>query len=537
VKHKLIGSRNRSKPLPVFPSDLYKDFRGLLVELLDKETHFKYSYLKSVFESKLIDFASPITSDMRKSRAIAKWLATEANNQTTNMRLMHADSEDIISSHDDKILTYGMIRDHARKFIALTIGHTVNFDLFTGAFSGGASTSIKRGVGTVARKFQTGTNITSKAIVPYMQMARMSTLLPHHLVEVKGNVLFTVEKNSDIDRVACKEPELNMFCQKAVGDFFRNRLRRKGIDLNDQKVNQDLARQGSIDGTLATLDLSSASDSVTTQIVTELLPIDWSLLLMDLRSPVTLVEGIPHQNEMISSMGNGFTFELESLIFWALIRATTYSLGVVGTIGVYGDDLIVPSGAVSHLIDVLKFFGFTLNPDKSFWTGSFRESCGKHWYSGMDVTPFYVKAVPRTVPQWCNLLNSLRRWAHSNSGICDPDYYDLWSLFAELIPRSIRGSSDLNRNDALVDPTIRNLAVCRALSETDTKTERRYQFGAFVHWLSTNDRRPPGSTTPSTKISLFTVEGELRLRRKGPWSDTLDIPSFPQEVGCIYVRP
>lgn len=257
MKHKLTGPRVRPKALPLFPPALYQDFRQLLIEQLDKESSFKYSYLKRTFESKIVDFGEAASPDLRRSRAIEKWLLAEENNRTTNMRLMFAEDGDIISFHNDIMLHYGQIRNHARRFIASTIGHTVDFDRLSGAFSGGASTSVKRGVGTVARKFQDGTNITSKAILPYMQLARMALFLPHDLVEVNGNVLFTVEKNSVIDRVACKEPELNMFCQKAVGDFFRSRLRRVGVDLNDQKVNQELARIGSIDGSLATLDLLS----------------------------------------------------------------------------------------------------------------------------------------------------------------------------------------------------------------------------------------------------------------------------------------
>lgn len=532
MKHKLTGTRTHHKMrLPTFPPALYDDFRELLIEQLTLDDSFKCKHLLASFESKCIDLKQSASPQLRRSRAIEKWLATEEKNRATNMRLMFAEDGDVVSSSEDKTIHYGQLRDTIRRFIASTIGHTVNFDDLCGSFSGGASTSIKRGVGTIARKFQDGTNITSKAILPYMQLARMANLLPHELAIVPGNVLFTVEKNSDIDRVACKEPELNMFCQKAVGDFIRSRLRRVGINLNDQGRNQGLAYTGSVDGSLATLDLSSASDSVTTQIVTELLPIDWSLLLMDLRSPFTMVDGVQHENEMISSMGNGFTFELQSLLFWATIRAVTYLLGTTGSIGVFGDDLIVPTGAVAHLKNVLEYLGFSLNESKSFWDGSFRESCGSHWFAGQDVTPFYVKEVPKTVPDWCNLLNSLRRWAVSMPGICDPRYYDIWSLFSEKIPRPLVGSYDLNRSDALVSPTIRNVAVCRPRNRTDSSTERRYQYGAYACWLSTNEQRPLGSEI-SDAVDMFNREDELVIRRRktlDPSFGMLDIPMFPQE--------
>jgi len=133
---------------------------------------------------------------------------------------------------------------------------------------------------------------------------------------VTSNVMFTVPKNSQIDRCACKEPDGNMFMQKAVGDHIRSRLKQRcGIDLNDQSRNRSLAQQGAITGALATIDLSAASDSLTTGLCELLLPDLWFSLLMALRSPSTSIDGVLHVNEMMSSMGNGFTFEVESLLF------------------------------------------------------------------------------------------------------------------------------------------------------------------------------------------------------------------------------
>lgn len=534
MKHKLIRNRDRVQTPPTFLPDLYHDFRRDLIENLIECANYKSLYLRSVFETKLVDGTESVDPDTRRRLAIEKWLKTEERNLVTNIRLTHSEGNDPVSVIGDEVITFGKIRHEAVRYIVQTIGREVNFDDLSGSFSGGASTSIRRGVGTVARKYQDGTDITSSAVLPYMQLARMAWPLPHDLVEVEGNVMFTVEKTSAIDRVACKEPELNMFCQKAVGDFFRRRLQSKGIDLNDQKVNQSMAREGSLDGFLATIDLSSASDSLTTSAVWQLMPYDWSLLLMDLRSPITMIDGVAHKNEMISSMGNGFTFELESLIFWALVRATCAATGTRGAIGVYGDDLIMPSSTVGHLINVLDYFGFVVNEDKSFWDGSFRESCGKHWFHGMDVTPFYVKKVPKTVPDWCNLLNSLRRWAVEFDGICDPRFYDLWTKYAKHIPTSLHGSRDVNRSDALVNPTKRNIRVCRPKVVRSRITESRYQGGAYSHWLSTYGTRSSVIPLSDKPISLFSANAELRMvkvTRKSDTPDTLHTPTFPQELG------
>ena len=150
---------------------------------------------------------------------------------------------------------------------------------------------------------------------------------------VNGNVMFTVPKNSEIDRCACKEPDLNMFLQKGFGNQIRYLLKKKaGVDLNNQLINRELARVGSVDGSLMTVDLSSASDSVTSALVGRLLPPDWFWYLDLVRSPVTMIDGEVHLNEMFSSMGNGFTFELESLLFYAITRATAYFGGWNGHI-------------------------------------------------------------------------------------------------------------------------------------------------------------------------------------------------------------
>jgi hypothetical protein len=58
---------------------------------------------------------------------------------------------------------------------------------------------------------------------------------------------------------------------------------------------------------------------------------------------------------------------------------------------VFGDDLIVPSDEASQVTTDLELFGLKVNPHKSFWTGKFRESCGRDYYSGVDVTPVYMK--------------------------------------------------------------------------------------------------------------------------------------------------
>jgi len=291
-----------------------------------------YEYLKRVFLSKYCsqDTAPPV---VRRQRAINKWLATERNNEATNDRILTTPADYNILPR----VRFDDFVDKVRQIIASIIGEVPPFESLIGDFSGGASTSRTRASSHPALKFLGKADVTPAAMdifldllddMPLWRQQREET--ESYLNLVPGNVLFTVPKNHDIDRCACKEPDLNMFMQKGLGDYIAKCLRRVGIDLNDQSKNRDLAREGSINGLLATIDLSSASDSVSSGLVELLLPDIWFSLLDSIRSPVTIIDGEEHTNAMFSSMGNGFTFELESLIFYSIARASAYFMGDKG---------------------------------------------------------------------------------------------------------------------------------------------------------------------------------------------------------------
>ena len=208
-------------------------------------------------------------------------------------------------------------------------------------------------------------------------------------VEITPAKLSFVPKNAKTYRSIATEPGLNTFVQLGIGTHMARRLAAFGIDIRDQTVNQDRARVGSLTGELATLDLSSASDTISREIVYELLPVDWAHLLDKMRSEhIILPDGRVMRQEKFSSMGNGFTFPLETLIFWGLAAACCRTDSEAT---VYGDDIIVPTYAYELLTEVLVAAGFEVNLAKSYASGPFRESCGKDWYSGTAVRPYYPK--------------------------------------------------------------------------------------------------------------------------------------------------
>ena len=201
------------------------------------------------------------------------------------------------------------------------------------------------------------------------------------------------------------EPSLNGLGQKGIGSYMKKRLGLFGVNLRDQGVNRELALRGSIDGSLATVDLSSASDTVSYALVMSLLPVGWFELLDQFRSGSVEYQGVVTELEKFSSMGNAYTFELESIIFYALALAVCDSLDLFGKpifdrglllirewpVSVYGDDIIVPTDAVQLLYETLNWCGFEVNTEKSFSTGNFRESCGADWLFGFDVRPWYLR--------------------------------------------------------------------------------------------------------------------------------------------------
>ncbi len=203
---------------------------------------------------------------------------------------------------------------------------------------------------------------------------------------VDSKVAF-VPKSPKTCRTICVEPLLNSMAQLAYGDFISARLLRWGVDLQDQTRNQRLAREGSLTNALATLDLSSASDTIALGLVRHLLSYEWYNTLCKYRTMYcTAPDGSRFRFEKFSSMGNGFTFPLESLIFWALATCAADD-----EVSVYGDDIVCPSTSYDFVVEVLNACGFTVNLSKSYWSGPFRESCGSDYYRGIDIRPCYIK--------------------------------------------------------------------------------------------------------------------------------------------------
>jgi len=380
------------------------------------------------------------------------WLS-ERQCHRTNIRLLPFMDEAPLEFSDMRV--YSFIGT-ARKVIADILG-PVPSDLNFG-FGPGATFECRGMTTTVPDKMSNQPTITSmatdllplwdgKGSVSAWSRARMSdTSTPYYPERIRGNRFTTVPKDALKDRGICIEPNMNLWFQKGVGHAVRRRLARSGIDLdNGQSVHQSLACAASKSGAFATIDLSNASDTVSYNLVKLLLPGMWFDLFDSLRSPYTLVKGKWVRLEKFSSMGNGYTFELETLLFAGLARAVaiheSFEDSVLGRgIWVYGDDIIVPTEIATSVIACLNLFGFTPNESKTFLTGRFRESCGGDFFDGVPVRAHYVKKDPSEPQDYISLANGLRRVVknHDPSDHRWSDAKRAWHRSLDAIPNSIR---------------------------------------------------------------------------------------------------
>jgi hypothetical protein len=226
--------------------------------------------------------------------------------------------------------------------------------------------------------------------------------------EIPAKVI-TVPKTLKTPRIIAKEPVAMQYAQQSVLPLILNALDRDDflsnvIGFDDQSPNQRLALEGSLSGDLATLDLSEASDRVSNQLVLRLFRNNRLLrdAIQDSRSRKADVLGKTVRLAKFASMGSALCFPVEAMVFTTLIFIgierelnTTLDSRTVkqfkNRVRVYGDDIIVPVNYVQSVVDVLSAFGSKVNVDKSFWTGTFRESCGKEYYAGFDVSIVKVR--------------------------------------------------------------------------------------------------------------------------------------------------
>jgi hypothetical protein len=366
---------------------------------------------------------------------------------------------------------------------------------------------------------------------------------------VPGNRVAFVPKTAVTHRTIAIEPLMNIYAQLGLGTLMRRKLCRRGIDLDDQTPNQRAAREGSITGSLATLDLSSASDTVAKELVRLLLPEGWFMWLDMCRSKVGILDGKWLRYEKFSSMGNGYTFELETLIFWGLMVGVCRHLKISDeSVLVYGDDIVVPVAAYDLAVEVLEWCGFSPNRAKSFHTGLFRESCGKDYFDGTEVRPFFQKEIPTRPEGLFALCNGLRQVAHRrNRGFgCDVRLYAPWRRTLQAIPRLVVQNLRVPRHAGVTDGIMFNWDESQASPFVISNKDGWEGISGLRYQVSPREGAKPGNWLGVVASQLYRLGDGGMLQRKMlgmfredhvRWLDTLvdSVSASPrQERGATY---
>jgi hypothetical protein len=238
-----------------------------------------------------------------------------------------------------------------------------------------------------------------------------------------------VPKDITKSRTISMEPNTFMYFQQEVMRWMVNSMEKglisRFVNLRDQSTSQMAAVHGSLYFSTDTIDLSSASDSVSVELVRRVFPPDYLFFMMATRSSrVELYDGSSIVDVYkFAPMGSAICFPTQCIIFTAVCLYAALAVCSQEDTGVrvipekeirkfirtrlwkkrsssspftwkleppvvYGDDIAVDSRTTDSVISTLDRLGFTVNRSKSF-TGSqsFRESCGVFAFEGEDVTP------------------------------------------------------------------------------------------------------------------------------------------------------
>lgn len=349
-----------------------------------------------------------------------------------------------------------------------------------------------------------------------------------------GEKFSVVRKTAKTDRTIGIQPLINGWYQAGIGLCLRTRLNKRRLLLpTAQEYHREMARRASIKKHLATLDQSNASNLIATGAVRLLLAAadpGWLHSMELTRCKNQVYNGEIKRLHRFSSMGNAYTFELETLIFWAIAKSTMDELDLKGVCSVFGDDVILPNEALQSFFEVISFLGFEPNEKKSFSGDSpFRESCGGDYFDGVDVRSFFSKEdFDGTIPSLVSLANGVRRLAlrrNCNFG-CDVRLMACWNSIVRGIPRAFRvqvafGVSD---NDDLL-----LASRCKGGKKIRYKMRRRQMDGWFAGKatiLYRSTRREPINAIPTTTILSYCNVSDRRPRYSGEFYNNAMILSM-----------
>lgn len=333
--------------------------------------------------------------------------------------------ERLSSPKNEDDFNFARTLHRARRLIVQILGRAPNLSKLNFAFGPGATSQCRSGEAK-SKKYARKVHCTSRLAEAWL--ANASDAGP--IIPLRDSWGFnptirnyeritTVLKTAKTDRTIGVPVHLNAFVQRGIGLAIRDRLDKYiGINLSEvPEYHALLAGVAHVDG-LSTIDLSSASDTICYTIIKELLPLDWFKLMLLARVDYYELDSEMKPYEKFSAMGNGFTFELETLVFYALAVVASADdqddmHAVKHNVSVFGDDIIVKRSAAKRVVTLLEASGFMVNSDKTFLDGAFFESCGSDFYNGIAVRSLYLKDLrtPQDVIMLYNMIITLSQRA------------------------------------------------------------------------------------------------------------------------------
>lgn len=371
-------------------------------------------------------------------KALQDFLDCEQLNRETNIRfLTKAVSSPLIYQ------TSQIITDILGNYSELDMAQNLRF-------GPGVSSSCRGSMATLAHKLEADITCTprSREIVErtFKHFFQYYYLLKPISSAEQYNIFTTVPKTFKQERGICIGQHGNIIVQLAYGAQLRQKFKRC-VDLNKAAdFHQYLVEKKWRE--IATIDLKSASQMIARRAVQAVWPEQWLSVMDDLREEYTkLPDGSLNYNQHYSAMGNGFTFEMESILFYSLAKAAMLNAGLNWKyLSIFGDDIIVDKECAPTVIKALEEFGFIPNVDKTYLDGPFKESCGVDTLRGRNIRPIFLRNLTngKRYEVLYTLANNIARMAvNSGDGLClDARFYRAWVRVVREIPKHWRHYSN-----------------------------------------------------------------------------------------------
>jgi hypothetical protein len=452
---------------------------------------------------------SPLENDLIQKKSIEDFLRVENDSKMRQRRGYSPYLIGYVREEMEHLLDWNGLVVEIQKILS----QPYSFDLPTGAGLGAGTSPCA--------KMKAVANTRPEEIMPIMGIPTTGSYPREDTVywgkdnnfEVHQVDVRAVPKSYKASRIIAMEDTYRQSKAKVVQSVI-DRFLPSAIRIHDQTQNQMLAKFGSWQGVLATVDLSHASDTITKSFAAEVFPRSFWDLVEPLLGTHLLVNDKCRIMQQMSTAGHALTFQLESMVFLAIYRAATrlyeiysgeetykgplvfhtdYGMPVPA---IYGDDGIVETRVFDTLVDVLTALGFQVNWDKSFAAGPYRESCGLEFWNGEDISGYYFPRFPiegtlsatgvNITPKYrrdsytgdlADSLTSLVSLQHRLYYACYPAAYFVYTVIKEAFPKMTTSSPGTDLGDCWDYEDTRS---CRYVPAAEVQVTRHPKYKGLI---------------------------------------------------------